>query len=1046
MPDLDNDPPTSRAKPASADTEDLDVATRTESRVAPAPPGSDRPGDSLVRAAVDARAFPGLALPRVENDPASPPTTTPALPRPVTRIGRFAVLRKLGEGGMGVVYAGYDEELDRKIAIKLIRSRSQGSHARARLLREAQGLARLSHPNVVQIHEIGEHDGAVFVAMEFVRGVTLREWLHPPEPSEQPAERAGEARPWRERLAMLLQAGRGLEAAHQAGMVHRDFKPDNAMVGTDGRLRVLDFGLVRSLGQPELHEAPAASDRPLSSSTDRPLPSEGDAPSELPRDPSDPDDTSVQPLAPSLTAAGSLLGTPGYMAPEQLQGQAAGPAADQFAFCVTAFEGLYGRRPFAGRTLYELTESVLDGAIAAIPKPTDVPAALHAALVRGLAADPEQRWPTLGALLAVLEQPLAPAAPRRGWLLLGGVLLLGAAGISAALLGRDRAEPCAIDPSALAGAWDDEQRARVRASFAGTSLGSAGIAAATVEAELDGWADRWLDSRRDACVATRVEGTASASMLDRRVGCLDRQRHKLSAVVEVLANADEQVVARAPKLLTGLPQVDTCSAARVDAGHPLPEDPIQRAAVLDGFEAVARGRAMLHLGTFDPLDDLLATSSEPKVQHLPLELAWSVLRAERALTHDDYATGVPALLDAARRGHVAGLDDFSTSVRVQVAKDAAARWGRPELETWLLDEAEVALARADVPDDPRRVALLLARGLLLDQRGEYDQALSNFREALEVAARHDGNIHDPLQAALRSDIASCLAKLRRFEDARAEYASTRMFLVERWTERSPLVAELEYNMGILASDRGHLDEARTHFLHAHEIFRNALGPQSPRVAMVDFAQAKLDLGQGHLDEARRRVERALPVFEAEFGDRRELTADAHSALGVLRFYADELEGSLVAYRHALEIYASLLGPDHEQVALTHSNVAESLAGLGRHPEAMQAYERSLRSIERTMSAEHPLAALPLKGRGLSALALGDHEAAISDLERALVLHERAGDEPIELAETRFGLARALAARGEDDPRIAELLAVAKREFIALGLDERVRAIEHASLR
>ena len=998
-----------------------------------------------MRAAVDAGAFPGLALPRVENDPASPPTTTPALPRPVTRIGRFAVLRKLGEGGMGVVYAGYDEELDRKIAIKLIRSRSQGSHARARLLREAQGLARLSHPNVVQIHEIGEHDGAVFVAMEFVRGVTLREWLHPPEPSEPPAERAGETRPWRERLAMLLQAGRGLEAAHQAGMVHRDFKPDNAMVGTDGRLRVLDFGLVRSLGQPELHEAPAASDRPLSSSTDRPLPSEGDAPSELPRDPSDPDDTSVQPLAPSLTAAGSLLGTPGYMAPEQLQGQAAGPAADQFAFCVTAFEGLYGRRPFAGRTLYELTESVLDGAIAAIPKPTDVPAALHAALVRGLAVDPAQRWPTLGALLAVLEQPLAPEAPRRGWLLLGA-LLLGAAGISAALLGRDRAEPCAIDRSALAGAWDEGQRARVRASFAGTSLGSAGVAAATVEAEIDGWADRWVDGRRDACVATRVEGTASASMLDRRVGCLDRQRHELSAIVEVLANADEQVVARAPELLTGLPQVDACSAARVDAGHPLPEDPAQRAAILDGFEAVARGRAMLNLGTFDPLDDLLATSSEPKVEHLPLELAWSVLRAERALTRDDYATGVPALLDAARRGYVAGLDDFSTSARVQVADDAAARWGRPELETWLLDEAEVAVARADVPDDPRRVALLRARGLLLDQRGEYDRALSNFREALEAATRHDGDIHDHLQVALRSDVASSLAKLRQFEDARAEYASARMFLVERWTERSPLVAELEYNMGILASDRGRLDEARTHFLHAHEIFRSALGPQSPRVAMIDFAQAKLDLGQGHLDAARRRVERALPVFEAEFGDRRELTADAHSARGVMRFYANDLEGSLVAYRRALEIYARLLGPDHEQVALTHSNIAESLAGLGRHREAMQAYEQSLRSIERTMPARHPLAALPLKGRGLSALAVGDHEAAIDDLEQALRLHERSGDEPIELAETRLGLAQALAARDVDDPRIIDLLAAAKRDFVALGLDERVRAVEQASRR
>ncbi|MEM9456939.1 MAG: serine/threonine-protein kinase [Myxococcota bacterium] len=1031
---LDDDPPTSRAKPASANTDD--VATRTESRAVSAPPRADRPGDSVIRAAVDAGAFPGLALPGVDDNPVDTPTTTPALPRPVTRIGRFAVLRKLGEGGMGVVYAGYDEELDRKIAIKLIRSRSHGSHARARLLREAQGLARLSHPNVVQIHEIGEHDGAVFVAMEFIRGVTLREWLGSPEPSEREAEHASQARPWRERLAMLLQAGRGLEAAHQAGMVHRDFKPDNAMVGTDGRLRVLDFGLVRSLGQPELHDAP----------TDRPISSEGDAPSDLLRVHSDDDDTSAQPLGPSLTAAGSLLGTPAYMAPEQMLGRAAGPAADQFAFCVTAFEGLYGRRPFAGRTLHELTASVLEGKVAAIPKSTDVPSRLYDALVRGLAVDPEQRWPTLGALLAVLEQQLAPEVRRRGWLLLGGALLLGAAGISAALLGRDRAEPCAIDPSALAGAWDDEQRARVRASFAGTSLGSAGVAAATVEAELDGWADRWVDGRRDACVATRVEGTASASMLDRRVGCLDRQRYELLAIVERLATADDQVVARAPELLAGLPAIEACSAARVDAEHTLPEDSAQRAAILDGFEAVARGRAMLNLGTFDQLDDLLVTSLEPKVEHLPLELAWSVLRAERALTSDDYAVGIPALLDAARRGQVAGLDDFSTSVRVKVAEDAAGRWGKPELETWLLDEAEVAVARANVPNDPRHVALLRARGLLLDQRGEHDRALSLFREALAAADGHDGDLPDPLLAAMRRNVASSLAQLRQFEDARAEYASARTFLVERWTQRSPLVAELEYNMGILASDQGRLDEAREHFLLAREIFGDALGPESPRVALIDFAQAKLDLGQGHLDAAQRRVERALPVFEAAFGDRRELTADAHSALGVLRFYADDLEGSLVAYRRALEIYTSLLGPDHEQVALTHSNIGESLAGLGRHREAMQAYAQSLRSIERTMSAEHPVTALPLKGRGLSALAVGDHEVAIDDLEQALRLHERSGDEPIELAETRLGLAQALAARDVDDPRIIDLLAAAKRDFIALGLDERVRAVEQASRR
>jgi serine/threonine protein kinase len=174
----------------------------------------------------------GLDRTAIGHAGSGPPSLDETLPRSgdPRRIHRFAVLRQLGAGGMGVVYAAYDEELDRRVAIKVVREDMVASQGRSRMLREAQAMAKVSHPNVVQVYEVGEFAGQVFVAMEFVKGITLADWL------------TAEERAWEEILEMYLQAGRGLAAAHHQGLVHRDFKPDNVLVGADGRARVLDFG------------------------------------------------------------------------------------------------------------------------------------------------------------------------------------------------------------------------------------------------------------------------------------------------------------------------------------------------------------------------------------------------------------------------------------------------------------------------------------------------------------------------------------------------------------------------------------------------------------------------------------------------------------------------------------------------------------------------------------------------------------------------------------------------------------------------------------
>ena len=291
----------------------------------------------------------------------TPGAASPSPLPPAPRLGRYVVVRHLGSGGMGSVHVAYDEELHRRVAVKLLHDIGDDAEARARMLREAQALARLSHPNVVQIHDIGEHDGRIFMAMEYVEGATLRAWRDDTRPDLDAI---------RERY---LQAGRGLAAAHAAGIAHRDFKADNAVLGSDGRVRVLDFGLARAdTCAPEL-PVPEA----MSSS-----------------------------FRAELTHLGALVGTPAYMSPEQLRGRTADARSDQFSFCAALFEAFYGARPFAGDTLDELRLAVAAGRVRDPPPGVELPPRLHQALLRGLAPDPAARWPGMPELLAELAVDL----------------------------------------------------------------------------------------------------------------------------------------------------------------------------------------------------------------------------------------------------------------------------------------------------------------------------------------------------------------------------------------------------------------------------------------------------------------------------------------------------------------------------------------------------------------------------------------------------------------------------------------------------------------
>ena len=298
------------------------------------------------------------------------------------RLGRYRVRRLIGAGQMGVVFEAWDPDLERVRAIKLMQPARREDAARTRFLREARAMARLDHPNVVSVQDVGVFRGRVFVVMDLVDGPTLRAWL------------TASKRSWSETLARFIAAGRGLLAAHEAGLVHRDFKPDNVLVTDDGATKVTDFGLVREQDEPGGTEAAAAD--------------------ELHAD--------------ALTRTGALLGTPAYLPPERFRGELADARGDMYSFCVALYEALYGQHPFVGDTLNEKMAEITAGNIRTPPDHAEVPGWIFGTIQRGMNPEPSERYASMAELLAALDQ--TPRRRRRWWMLGVATVVLAAVALS----------------------------------------------------------------------------------------------------------------------------------------------------------------------------------------------------------------------------------------------------------------------------------------------------------------------------------------------------------------------------------------------------------------------------------------------------------------------------------------------------------------------------------------------------------------------------------------------------------------------------------------
>jgi Protein kinase domain len=410
-----------------------------------------------------------------------------------SKIGRFVVVGTLGSGGMGVVYAAHDRELDRHVALKVMRASAATDEERMRMLREGQAMARVTHPNVITVHEVGEDRGFTFLAEELLDAGTLGGWL------EQPHSHA-------EIVEKFELAGRGLAAAHAAGLVHRDFKPDNVLLGKDGRVRVADFGLARALG---------ADEPPVTPHMRKPALTSAPAPAPTPMS--------------QLTATGAVMGTPMYMAPEQHLGQRADERSDQFAFCIALYYALYGDWPFPGKTSVAVADAVIEGRMQRPPPGKHVSPKLRALLTRGLATKPADRFPSMTALLAELTKPPSHHA-RNVAIGLSVTALAGVAMIGAGYALRDRDKP--VTPPITSSAFDPKTLSGDR--------GVAWLATAIERGQLDDALDKYtmagsLAQQNGAPVQASIAWSAAA-LLDALRGHLDVARKQASDAEASKAN------------------------------------------------------------------------------------------------------------------------------------------------------------------------------------------------------------------------------------------------------------------------------------------------------------------------------------------------------------------------------------------------------------------------------------------------------------------------------------------------------------------------------
>jgi eukaryotic-like serine/threonine-protein kinase len=789
----------------------------------------------------------------------------PSLPNLVRgqSIGRYIVVERLGAGAMGVVFAAYDPELGRRVALKLLHDHKQGPIAQARLLREAQALARVAHPRVVTVHDVGVHEGRVFLAMEYVEGQTLRTFMADP------------ARGLDERLAVLIAAGEGLAAAHQAGLVHRDFKPDNVMISATGEVKVMDFGLART---PD-GESAASSEF-----------GEG-------RPPSGP----AAQLASSnaLTMDGAMLGTPAYMGPELLAGRPADARSDQFAFAVTAYEALFGARPFTGDNLSALALAIADGRIIE-PAKHRVPPWLRRVVRRGLADDPEARWPDLESLLAALrDDPLRRR--RRRWFTgaaLGLSACAGALLTSLLVIHSPELDVCTTLVPELEGRWTAAARERLAVAL---TRGQTEQTTTSALELLDDYARAWDAASADNCASTHVAQTQSERVHELRASCL---RHRRIAFEQLLSSLSEQGAGaareQALEAAARLPAIATCAdVAGLELEPLLPEDPTLREQVEALRDELAAIEPLLEVREIEVAITRARASTQAATQlgHAPLE-AEAALVLGRALARSD---ALEAGVDELRRAYFTAVRSGHAHVQAKAAGELVYVVGYLQQQhaqgaEWA-EHGQAIVARVDhgglIEADMQH-----ALGVLRHASGDKLGSLAAYTRAYELRLAILPDQHP--------DLARSLFSLGSLHHGLGDLASARDFHERALAMRRSLygpdhlvpTASLN-NLALVLRDQGELEQAKAAFELALAALEQAGGATNDGRARVLTNLADIERRLHALDRARELEERSLALRRASVGDDHPEVAD--SIVGLARIARDrgELEEAEILARDAV---------------------------------------------------------------------------------------------------------------------------------------------------
>ncbi len=779
-----------------------------------------------------------------------------------TVVGRYVIVGLEGRGGMGVVYKAFDPELDRTIALKVVGLAGLGrgaEEARLRLAREARTLAQLSHPNVVAIHDVGTFEGDVFLAMEFVHGRTLRAWLRERQPGP------------REVLAVYLAAGAGLAAAHRVGIVHRDLKPDNVMIGDDGRVRVLDFGLARSAVAPA-HDDTAPSPELVTGS--------------------------------ALTREGAIVGTPGYMAPEQDRGGEVDARSDQFSFCAALFEALYGRLPFEGATYAEMSAHRLAGEIASPPALRGVSARVRRAILVGLRVDPDQRHRDMDALLTELDQ--RPRATRRR---MAAALLAVAAAASGgwAVWARATAAPTIAETCREAGAdvervWNPARRDAIHRSFAATGHAGAADIATRATSMLDSWAREWESKRIELCEMPMRRVPVTERFVADRLQCLERHIGSVDALVTVYIEVPSvELLDDVIPAVSRLPRPASCdelvvgnaTEAQKQEWKPAMRDLVQAKLALAAnrpgealrlaAEVATQARAR---GDTEPLCAALMMVGQAQSKLGETEAARRALREsiractevrEESLAADSWLELVSLGFQSARFD--AELDEAIFGAELAILRlppddlrgaDLAYRAGTVH---YMRGDTEQAVARLRAARstwtaggaDRYRLELGAVEntlGLVHVHRGEWDESRAAFERAL--AAWKAAGANGALNSAITTgNLGTMWMVQRRYAEAEPLLREQLAALEKLGDAGRSSVSDALIDLGILHALTGRCRDAEPLLARGLASTIELQGGEAPLVAVARLGQGLCHMARGAGREAVSALERAREIAERD---------------------------------------------------------------------------------------------------------------------------------------------------------------------------------------